>query len=425
MLAYVLALIVGLGSLALYMAAFFFPEVHRKQDFILSGIGLFYALVLWVCAGRITGGVLLGQMAGVGLVGWLGWETLNLRRGITPGDQQTALPTPEALQSALTNLTKPEVLSGLPGQIGSGLNQFVERVRAAIAAGSKAKQAAAAAVDAYVPLKREDFARAVQEGVQSVSAAVDTAMDTAVDTTREQAAAVVQDVEEAVSATVESATAIKSSAASSFVEEVGRVVEVPKAAPPAPPGSGAPSTASDLIGKVTGMLGAIAAAIPALLQGLTKKKESQPIYVRKQFRRDAAGVDSDTVTAESSGPGVAGAIADVESTLESAVETVLEAADVSAAVGVESPVMDLDDGNSVIAPDPIAPDNEETENTEAATINAFADAHEAATVPDEVGVAALKADADDADEFDPDWQDAEGVEPDVSDLPIDPPFIEE
>ncbi|MBD2021794.1 Ycf66 family protein, partial [Leptolyngbya sp. FACHB-36] len=77
MLAYLLALVVALGSFALYMAAFFFPEVHRKNDFIWSGVGLFYALVLWVCGERITGGVLLGQTASVALLGWLGWQTLT------------------------------------------------------------------------------------------------------------------------------------------------------------------------------------------------------------------------------------------------------------------------------------------------------------------------------------------------------------
>ncbi|NES00783.1 MAG: hypothetical protein F6J86_44610, partial [Symploca sp. SIO1B1] len=46
MLSYVLALVIGLGSFAFYMSAFFFPEVHRKSDFYLSGGGLFYALVL-------------------------------------------------------------------------------------------------------------------------------------------------------------------------------------------------------------------------------------------------------------------------------------------------------------------------------------------------------------------------------------------
>ena len=73
MLAYVLALVVGLGSLAIYISAFFFPEIHRKNDFIWSGVGLFYALVLWVFAPRISGGLLLGHVASVALVGlvWL------------------------------------------------------------------------------------------------------------------------------------------------------------------------------------------------------------------------------------------------------------------------------------------------------------------------------------------------------------------
>jgi hypothetical protein len=92
MLAYVLALVVGFGSFYLYMAAFFIPEVHRKYDLVWSGVGLFYALVLWVCAGRITGGVLLGQMASVALLGWFGWQTLALRREQTPFDQQTQFP---------------------------------------------------------------------------------------------------------------------------------------------------------------------------------------------------------------------------------------------------------------------------------------------------------------------------------------------
>lgn len=89
MLAHILALVVGFSSFVLYMAAFFYPEVHRKNDFIWSGIGMFYALVLWVYAGRITGGILLGQAASVTLLGWLGWQTLKMRRDLTPYDQQT------------------------------------------------------------------------------------------------------------------------------------------------------------------------------------------------------------------------------------------------------------------------------------------------------------------------------------------------
>ncbi|MBD2091584.1 hypothetical protein H6F67_17205 [Microcoleus sp. FACHB-1515] len=92
MLAHILALTVGLLSFALYMSAFFFPEVYRKSDLTWSGIGLFYALVLWVCAGRITGGVLLGQTASVALLGWLGWQTINLRRELAPIALRTPLP---------------------------------------------------------------------------------------------------------------------------------------------------------------------------------------------------------------------------------------------------------------------------------------------------------------------------------------------
>ncbi len=89
MLAYVLALVVAAGSLIFYLAAFFLPEVHRRQDFIWSGVGLFYALVLWSCAGRITGAVLLGQMASVALLGGLAWQTLALRREMTPAAVRT------------------------------------------------------------------------------------------------------------------------------------------------------------------------------------------------------------------------------------------------------------------------------------------------------------------------------------------------
>lgn len=110
MLAYILALTVGLGSFAMYMAAFFFPEVHRKNDFYWSGVGLFYALALWVCAGRITGGVLLGQVASVSLIGWLGWQTLNLRHEQTSPQEKTEI-SPEVEEKiqgfSLTKLAQP------------------------------------------------------------------------------------------------------------------------------------------------------------------------------------------------------------------------------------------------------------------------------------------------------------------------------
>jgi Ycf66 protein N-terminus len=79
MLAYILAIAIGLGSLALFLAAFFRPKLHRQDDFLWSGIGLFYALILWLCAERLRGGVLLSHVAGVALVLTFGWQTLKLR----------------------------------------------------------------------------------------------------------------------------------------------------------------------------------------------------------------------------------------------------------------------------------------------------------------------------------------------------------
>ena len=91
MLANLLAVIVGLSSLSFYLAAFILPEVHRRSDFFWSGVGMFYAVVLWYCARQMNGAVLLGQTASVGLLLWLGYQTLRLRRITTPAAQQTPI----------------------------------------------------------------------------------------------------------------------------------------------------------------------------------------------------------------------------------------------------------------------------------------------------------------------------------------------
>jgi Ycf66 protein N-terminus len=93
MLAYFLSVIVGTGSLALYLAAFLFPEIHRQKDIFWSGLGLFYALVLWINGQSLSGGLLLGQALSVVLLGWFTWETLSLRREIIPANQRTPLPS--------------------------------------------------------------------------------------------------------------------------------------------------------------------------------------------------------------------------------------------------------------------------------------------------------------------------------------------
>ncbi len=108
MLGYLLAVLVGGGSAGLYIAAFFFPEIHRKPDFIWGGVGLFYALVLWIYAPELTGGILVGQAASVALLGWFGWQTVKLRQ-LVPIDWQTSLPitkTPERIDAKQANPTR-------------------------------------------------------------------------------------------------------------------------------------------------------------------------------------------------------------------------------------------------------------------------------------------------------------------------------
>jgi hypothetical protein len=91
MLAYVLAIAIGLISTIFFLAAFFAPKVHRQDDFLWSGVGLFYALVLWVCAEQMTGAILLGQTAATLLLLAYGAETINLRGAIANPDKIPAM----------------------------------------------------------------------------------------------------------------------------------------------------------------------------------------------------------------------------------------------------------------------------------------------------------------------------------------------
>ncbi|NDJ16958.1 Ycf66 family protein [Myxacorys almedinensis] len=150
MLTFLLALLVGLGSLALYLSGFIYPEVYRKNDLIWSGVGLFYALVLLVCGDRITGGVLLGQIASVSLIGWFAWQTLDARLGHTPNPEELKAKVGEALQPA----NRTQIL----GQMKQQFSGVVNQVKTAV--GSKLEATApseTASTESYTPLTRDDF----------------------------------------------------------------------------------------------------------------------------------------------------------------------------------------------------------------------------------------------------------------------------
>ncbi|MEM9770919.1 MAG: Ycf66 family protein [Cyanobacteria bacterium P01_D01_bin.73] len=90
MLAKILAILVALGSVGWYGLAWTLPTLSRRYDVVWAGMGLFYGLVLWVCAGQVVGAIALGQLAILGLVTALGYQVLQLRDGVA--EESAALP---------------------------------------------------------------------------------------------------------------------------------------------------------------------------------------------------------------------------------------------------------------------------------------------------------------------------------------------
>lgn len=91
MLADTIAIVVGLSSLYLLSTAFLAVDRHRKDDFLWGAVGLFYALALWLTADRVTGALLLGQVAAAALVLAFGWQTLKLRQALLYPDRPVLL----------------------------------------------------------------------------------------------------------------------------------------------------------------------------------------------------------------------------------------------------------------------------------------------------------------------------------------------
>lgn len=101
----VLAIVVALASLFLLIISFVAPRLYRAQDLWWSGVGMFYALVLWFCSVQIRGAVLLGTIANVALLGWLGTQ-VYLSRWSALTDAEKANGTLKRLQSLGKQLTR-------------------------------------------------------------------------------------------------------------------------------------------------------------------------------------------------------------------------------------------------------------------------------------------------------------------------------
>ena len=118
MLSYALAIAVALSSLVLFSTAFLMSDLHSQDDFLWSGVGLFYALVLWYCAKNITGAVLLGQAAATALLVSYNWQTLKLRKAIANPAKAAEINSFSVLQSitGLLKRNKSQVKSATPGK---------------------------------------------------------------------------------------------------------------------------------------------------------------------------------------------------------------------------------------------------------------------------------------------------------------------
>ncbi len=168
MLTYLLAFAIALASIGLYAMTFFLPAFKREQDLIASGVGLFYALVLWICAGQVRGGLLLGQMASVALIGWLGWQAFETRwAGLSDAEKDQAKVLTE-IKSKFSNIDF--------GKLGDQAKDLANKAKdSASTLTDKAKDVAGNVADkakdvaADVSDKAKDVAADVKESAQDLT----------------------------------------------------------------------------------------------------------------------------------------------------------------------------------------------------------------------------------------------------------------
>jgi Ycf66 protein N-terminus len=209
MLTYLLAFAIALASIGLYAMTFFLPAFKRDQDLIASGVGLFYALVLWICAGQVRGGLLLGQMASVALIGWLGWQAFETRwAGLSAAEKDQAKVLTE-IKEKFSNID-----FGKLGDQAKGLANKAKDSAAGLA--DKAKDVASDMAD-----KTKDVAADVADRAKDVASDVkETAKDAAPKSSEPYVRKAFQDTAEAVKDAAETVKEVASDVVETAAEEI-------------------------------------------------------------------------------------------------------------------------------------------------------------------------------------------------------------
>jgi gas vesicle protein len=209
MLTYLLAFAIALASIGLYALTFFIPSFKREQDLIASGVGLFYALVLWICAGQVRGGLLLGQMASVALIGWLGWQAFETRwAGLSAAEKEQAKVLTE-IKAKFSNIDFDKL-----GDQAKGLANKAKDSAAGLA--DKAKDVASDMAD-----KTKDVAADVADRAKDVASDVkETAKDAAPKSSEPYVRKAFQNTAEAVKDAAETVKEVASDVVETAAEEI-------------------------------------------------------------------------------------------------------------------------------------------------------------------------------------------------------------
>jgi gas vesicle protein len=209
MLTYLLAFAIALASIGLYAMTFFLPAFKRDQDLIASGVGLFYALVLWICAGQVRGGLLLGQMASVALIGWLGWQAFETRWGELSAAEKDQAKVLTEIKAKFSNIDFDKL-----GDQAKGLANKAKDSAAGLA--DKAKDVASDMAD-----KTKDVAADVADRAKDVASDVkETAKDAAPKSSEPYVRKAFQDTAEAVKDAAETVKEVASDVVETAAEEI-------------------------------------------------------------------------------------------------------------------------------------------------------------------------------------------------------------